>query len=114
MDYRKKAALFRESAKEIRTCTATMNGEENRKGLMRLVDYYEQMATIYEDLAKLKTRDGHAVKADRQAFAPSRLPEPHHGSPSAPRRPPHVYGAFPASAHSSPARATHVPDGNWV
>jgi len=56
MDYHAKAARFRENAKEIRTSTATITGEGTRKELMRLVDYYEQMATTYEDLAKVKTR----------------------------------------------------------
>jgi len=55
MDYQAKAARFRECAKEIRTSSAALTGAETRKELMRLVNYYEQMATTYEDLAKVKT-----------------------------------------------------------
>lgn len=54
VDYRGKALVFRQSAKEIRTCTSTIKGETARKELMRLVDYYEQMAASYEEMAKLK------------------------------------------------------------
>jgi hypothetical protein len=56
MDYQARAARFRECAKEIRSSTAAMTGAQTRNELMRLVDYYEQMATTYEELAKVKTR----------------------------------------------------------
>lgn len=55
MDNPGRAARFRERAKEIRSSTATIKSEGARKDLMRLVDYYEQMAGTYDDLAKPKT-----------------------------------------------------------
>lgn len=57
MDTPGKAPRFRERGTEIRTSNRTMKEEESRKELMRLVDYYEQMAISYENLAKSKTRN---------------------------------------------------------
>lgn len=56
MDYGRKAAIFRASAKEIRSSAAAMTGTDSRDQLMKIVDYYEQMATTYDDLEKLKAQ----------------------------------------------------------
>lgn len=54
MDYGRKAAIFRASAQEIRSSAAAMRGKDSREQLMKIVDYYEQMAATYDDLGKLK------------------------------------------------------------
>jgi hypothetical protein len=53
VDFRGKAALFRQNAEEIRTRISELIHDETKIVFQRLADDYDRLATTYEEMEKL-------------------------------------------------------------